>query len=132
MEQIPKQTIVSYKGMTGVSCGNLVGPIQGVFSYCNEDETAVLFFGDNVIAAIAIKTDELKVEGFEEIKILEIRKCGGGKGKDCCIFLQLIKKFGGVHCVRCDDVERKTALTENHNGGERIPTERFPECQCQI
>jgi len=129
MEQIPKQTIVSYKGMTGVSCGNLVGPIQGVFSYCNEDETAVLFFGDNIVAAIAIKTDELKVDGFEEVKVIDIQKCGGGMGKNCCIFLRLVKELGSVQCTRFDNKERKKAMTEDHNGGGRIPTKPFPECQ---
>ncbi|MFA5050599.1 MAG: hypothetical protein WC499_00575 [Patescibacteria group bacterium] len=130
MEQIPKQTVVSYKGMEGISCGNLVGPIQGVFSHCNLDETAVLFFGDGIIAAIAVKTDELKVIELEkEIKITDIKKCGGGRGKDCCIFLRLVQKLGSVQCIRCDNIERKIAMTQNHNGGERIPTERYPGCQ---
>ena len=59
--------------------------------------------------------------------VVDFKRCGAGKGADCCIFL--IAGRNGFECARDGSlyftlVSRKTQMT-----AQREPTEPFPACQ---
>jgi len=59
------------------------------------------------------------------------KRCGIGKGADCCIFL--IVGRNGFECAR-DTSGHDTLVLRKHQGmvAQREPTEPFPGCQLAI
>jgi hypothetical protein len=60
----------------------------------------------------------------------DLKKCGVGKGKDCCAYLMVTP--GGSECGRADPMMKEVIEKRVRNGhmiAARLPDKEFPKCQ---
>jgi len=120
MERIPRQMVVRNKktGKKGVT----VDDAPGILCCCSDDETPVVYEGDTAFKGTP--TEDLEVIGPENA-IADFKKCGAGRGKQCCIFLTGdrpgCERFGQL---RFDIIMRKEKMS-----AQREPIEPYPKCQ---
>lgn len=122
MERIPRQMVVQNKktGKKGVT----VDDTPGMLSVCSDEETPVVYEGDTGFDGTL--TTDLKVIGPENA-VADLKKCGAGKGKQCCIFLSVGRN--GPDCERHGSLRFDIIMRKEKMNAKREPTEPYPKCQ---
>ena len=106
-------------GQVGVVCPELQPPMG-----CNEPgQVSVVYEGDN--CACETDPEDLTFLRKEEA-VADMKKCGAGKGAECCIFLVMGKN--GPECQRFGDL-RWSLIFKTMDSAERNPVELYPACQ---
>jgi len=90
---------------------------------CNgPDEVSVVY--DNSTTAIGTDWQTLEVIGPENA-VADPKKCGAGRGEDCCIFLT-----GGSNGFICERFgSLRWSLIFRTMNAKREPSELYPRCQ---
>jgi hypothetical protein len=122
MERISRQMVVLNKktGKKGVT----VDDAPGMLYCCSDEETPVAYEGDT--AFMGTLTKDLKVIGPENA-VADLKKCGAGKGKQCCIFLSVGRN--GAECERHGSLRFDIIMRKEKMSAQREPTEPYPKCQ---
>ena len=95
--------------------------VRDSFNCCTEDELAIVYDGETSF----LGTDKsLLVDIDYEIPIPDLKKCGAGQGKECCIFLTMTAD--GPECQRFTSM--RDSLIFKTMTAERDPSEPYPEC----
>ena len=119
-EDFLPQTVVRRKtdGSIGVVCPDL----PGMLNCHGPDEVGVVY--DGCDSSDGTDWKELEVIGPENA-VADLKKCGAGREKECCIFLTMggeglsCQRFGSL---RWDLIFRKMKA-------ERNPEKLYPHCQ---
>ncbi len=61
--------------------------------------------------------------------VADFKKCGAGKGADCCIFL--VGGSGGAECARYTSLHNTLVIKSSTMNAKRAPTLPFPDCQTE-
>ena len=102
--------------------GKIGHVINDSFRCCGDDEILIVYEGSNC----GCGTDRSLLEEAEQIKhIPDFKKCGGGRGADCCIFLTVSGSDGFV-CERFSSL--RDALIFKAMKAKRNPPKPYPEC----
>ena len=119
---IKPQTLVKNKkdGRVGVV-------ITEPWGCCVSGEFPVVYEGTDSFLGTFAK--DLEIIGPENA-IADPKKCGAGKGKECCIFLVFGGRDGKFGCGRFESGIRWTLIErEGKMNAQRHPTEMYPKCQ---
>lgn len=93
---------------------------------CTPNETPVVWDGEGGFSGT--QTDLLTVIGPENA-IGDPKKCGAGRGEECCIFLTCGPD--GFCCDRFGDLRYSIIFKASRFTAKREPTAMFPQCQIQ-
>lgn len=113
------QTLVKRK-----SDGKLGVIVPDSFGCCDEG-VAVVFDGNSYYQETM--PDNLEVIGHENA-IADFKKCGGGLGEQCCIFLTA--DATGFTCDRFSSL-RASIIFKDDMVSKRYPVEMYPNCQLE-
>ncbi|KPJ56860.1 hypothetical protein AMJ49_03545 [Parcubacteria bacterium DG_74_2] len=116
---VVRNTKTGKKGIT-------VDDFPGSMSCCLPEETPVVYEGDT--ASLGTLTKDLEVIGPENA-IPDPKKCGAGKGKQCCIFL--VVGPSGFQCQRFGSDRWNLIFNKAKMTAQREPTELYPHCQLE-
>ncbi len=108
-----------------IKTGEVGVVVSDHFGVCTSNETLVVFDGDTF--AIGTSTDKLEVVGPEKA-VADFKRCGGGKGKECCMFLAA--DAGGFCCERFGSL-RYSIIFKDGMTAQRHPARLYPECQLE-
>ncbi|MDD5290399.1 MAG: hypothetical protein PHT40_04385 [Patescibacteria group bacterium] len=97
--------------------------ISDDFALCEPDQANVVFDGVSYSEATDIK--DLEKIGPENA-VADPKKCGAGKGSECCIFLT---KSKGFTCERFGSLRNRLIFLKDSMHAKREPTAMFPKCQ---
>lgn len=101
--------------------GQMGHVINDSFRCCGDNEVLVVYDGTNT----GLGTDEGSLEEVEQaILIPDIEKCGGGRGKECCIFLTM--SGDGPCCEKFTPL--RDSLIFKTMSAKRNPIEPYPKC----
>lgn len=90
---------------------------------CLPDETPVVFDGDAF--SQGVMTTDLKVIGPENA-IPDHKRCGAGRGAECCIFLTVGPK--GFECERFSSLRYTLMFKKDSMNAKREPLPLYPGC----
>jgi hypothetical protein len=95
------------------------------YGLCESDQVMVIY--DGVSYGEATDLQELEKIGPENAIIADQKKCGAGKGADCCIFL--VMGGSGFACERFGSLRSTLTSQKESMRAKREPTAMFPKCQ---
>ena len=114
------ETVVRNK-ITGVKGVVVTDP----FGTCSSDEVPVCYEGASDFLGTPIA--EIEEIGPENAVIDDPKKCGAGRGAECCIFLVAGKN--GFQCQRYGEMRYSLISRKRKMIAQREPTELYPKCQ---
>lgn len=115
---IKVQTRVKHmqSGLTGTTCPDLM-------SCCSPGEVPVIWDGKDAFEG----TDETLLEVLgPENAVPAVKRCGMGRGAECCIFL--VTGAGGFKCARFSDVRWSIIFKKAGMRAQREPVVAYPGC----
>lgn len=121
MSELQQGTVV--RNVKDGSIGVVINDFPGAMSVCERGEILVVYEGTK-IGWSTLVTD-LEVKGPENAQA-DLKKCGGGQGDDCCIFL--VVGGEGAECQRFGEL-RNTLIFRDGMTAQRHRIELFPRCQ---
>jgi hypothetical protein len=106
--------------------GRLGVVVYDNYGCCSEDEVPVVYDGTTYFSG----TDRnlLEVVGPENA-VAEPKKCGAGRGAECCKFL--VMGPGGFECQRFGEM-RDALIFKSDMTAQRQPAELYPMCQLSM
>lgn len=119
MERITRGIVVR-----DVITGKIGVTVDDIADTCSPEETPVVFEGET--SFLGIGTEELEVLGPEKA-VADLKRCGAGQGKQCCVFLVIGEK--GPECQRFAEMRNSLIFRKEEMGAQREPTEMYPRCQ---
>ena len=111
-----KTVVENAQGRRGVVVSDLLG-------CCSDDETPVVY--DKESGFMGTMTSDLRIIGPENA-VPEPKRCGMGKGHECCIFL--VVGANGFECERFGSLRYTLIFRKDDMNAQREPTELFPGC----
>lgn len=92
------------------------GPLSVVFEGNNHSTTVLCMGGDGAFEVIR-----------RENAVADLKGCGAGQEKECCIFL--VVGSNGPECQRFGHLRETLQFRKSKMVAQREPVEPFPECQ---
>ncbi len=97
--------------------------VSDIYGCCDNTEEPVVYDGSTAF----LGTDKGILESAIGPKpVPDVRRCGAGKGADCCIFITVGKD--GPCCERFTSMRDTLILKTRDMTAQRNPTEPYPEC----
>lgn len=113
----PGMVVRSVGGKTGVV-------IDDEFGVCSGNETLVVWEGTDF--GLGSPTEDLEIVGPENAKA-DLKRCGAGRGEQCCIFLTV--GMDGPECARHTGLRTTILVHARGMNAQRYPLEMYPNCQ---
>jgi hypothetical protein len=115
------ETGTKIKNKNSGDIGYVVEDLGGILSVAEDNEVMVVYEGTTY--ASATNEDDIEIIGKYEA-IPDPKKCGAGRGKECCIFLTV--GSNGFNCERFSSM--RNSLIFRTMNSERSPAENYPDC----
>lgn len=113
-------TLVEHDGVRGV----VIKDEQGL--YPDGKTTIVVYEGTTY--GTGTPTSELRIVGTD-MPVADFKKCGAGRGPDCCIFL--VCGPDGLECARFGNLRNLILARQSGMNAQRNPAEMYPQCQLE-